>query len=60
MATAEVYRAVKSESGEGWDVENSQTSAVVAFGLTEQEAKDKAALLNEMVDEVNTGEDSDA
>ena len=59
MATAEVYKAVKSESGEGWDVENSETHAIVAVGLGEDEAKDKAALLNEMVDEVNA-EDSDA
>jgi len=60
VATAEVYKATKSESGEGWDVENSETKAIVAVGLGEQEAKDKAALLNEMVDEVNAGEDSDA
>lgn len=52
MAKSEVYRAVKSESGEGWDVENTETKAIVAVGLTESEAKDKASLLNEMVDEV--------
>lgn len=56
MAKTETYRAVKSESGEGWDVENTEFGSIVAVGLTEQEAKDKAALLNEMLDEVNAEE----
>ena len=56
MAKAEAYKAVKSESGDGWDVVNTEFDSVAYVGLTEQEAKDKAALLNEMLDEVNTEE----
>lgn len=37
-----LYEARKSESGEGWDVVNTETDAVVAEGLPEATAKARA------------------
>jgi len=45
------YKAVRSESGEGWDIINTETDAVVASGLKRDKAETRAEAANKLVTE---------
>jgi hypothetical protein len=51
-----LYEARKSESGEGFDVVNTETDEVVDVGLPEETAKSRAKAANEIAERVDKAE----